>query len=226
MNERTPLLPLHRRPMSRRQTLRWLGGALAVAPLSSMFGCESSVTTLGEAGTGGAAAGSGGLSAGGSAGEAGGSGGSASGLTDSGWALGGTAAMTALASYPNPFETDDDAACAPMCQLVLGPCHDASAPEREDISEGQGGLPMRFGLRLLDDKCQPVSDADVDIWHCDVRGIYSSGTADNPSFCTGDDAAALAARYFRGHRMTDAQGIAWTCCHRGPGRPGDAGALG
>jgi protocatechuate 3,4-dioxygenase beta subunit len=72
---------------------------------------------------------------------------------------------------------------------------------------------MRFGLRILDDNCQPITDADVDIWHCDVRGVYSSGTADNPAFCTGDDAAALAARYFRGHRMTDADGVAWfnTC---------------
>ena len=217
MSERSPLSPLHRRPISRRETLRWLGGALAVAPLSSLVGCEPAVTTLGDpaAGAGGSVAGTAGGSAGESGAQAGAAGGGsgADGLTAGGWAIGGTAAMTALASYPNPFETDDDAACAPMCQLVLGPCHDDSAPEREDISEGQGGLPMRFGLRLLDDMCQPVTDADVDIWHCDVRGIYSSETSDNPDFCTGDAAAARAARFFRGHRMTDAQGIAWfnTC---------------
>jgi hypothetical protein len=97
--------------------------------------------------------------------------------------------------------------------MTEGPCHDDQAPEREDISEGQTGLPLRFALRVLDSDCKPVTDADVDIWHCDVRGVYSSETADNPGFCTGSNQAALAARFFRGHRMTDQNGVAWfnTC---------------
>jgi protocatechuate 3,4-dioxygenase beta subunit len=121
--------------------------------------------------------------------------------------------MTALASYPNPFTQVVDGACTPTCAMTLGPCHDDLAGEREDVSDRQTGLPMRFALRILDDSCQPVTDADVDIWHCDVRGVYSSETADSPEFCTGDDAAALAARWFRGHRSTDQDGIAWfsTC---------------
>jgi protocatechuate 3,4-dioxygenase beta subunit len=117
--------------------------------------------------------------------------------------------MTALSSYRNPFEGDDPDACELTCAATEGPCHDDQAQEREDISEGQAGLPMRFGLRVLDADCNPVTDADVDIWHCDTAGVYSSETADNPAFCTGDNQAALEARYFRGHRMTDADGVTW-----------------
>jgi protocatechuate 3,4-dioxygenase beta subunit len=58
-----------------------------------------------------------------------------------------------------------------------------------------------------------VTDADVDVWHCDNAGVYSSETSDNPGFCTGNNAAALKARYFRGHHKTDDSGVAWfsTC---------------
>lgn len=134
-------------------------------------------------------------------------------VTDTGWASGGTAGLIALASYPDPFADETLATCTPTCQMTLGPCHDDQTPEREDISEGEPGLPMRFGLRIVDDNCTPITDANVDIWHCDVRGVYSSETADNPAFCTGDDAEALAARYFRGNQMTDENGVAWfnTC---------------
>lgn len=58
--------------------------------------------------------------------------------------------------------------------MVLGPCHDDMAPEREDVSEGKGGVPMRLGLRIVDEQCQPVTDANLDIWHCDSVGVYSS----------------------------------------------------
>lgn len=233
MTQKLGSKPLHPRQVSRRQTLRWVGSTLAVAPLTAIFGCEDpsvpDVLGAGGATAGNEAAGSSGqLAAAGAAGTAGktaaGSGGAgtagqtavvddADGGAATGsasvWATGGTAALTALASYPDPFSTETASSCTLFCQATEGPCHDDQAPEREDISEGQGGLPMRFGLRILDDKCQPITDADVDIWHCDVRGIYSSGTSDNPGFCTGDDAAALAARYFRGHRMTDTRGIVW-----------------
>jgi protocatechuate 3,4-dioxygenase beta subunit len=202
------------RSLSRRSVLR----GLAAAPLISILGCTdersgtvadggagapSGAGSSGSAGVPSSAAGSGGRSTAGTAGASG---------SSTAWAAGGTAAMTALASYRNPFE-EVDATCSVTCQTTEGPCHDDQAPEREDVSEGQVGLPLRFGLRILDDKCQPISDADVDVWHCDVRGVYSSMTADNPQFCTGDDAPALAARYFRGHRMTGADGVAWfsTC---------------
>jgi protocatechuate 3,4-dioxygenase beta subunit len=187
--------------ITRRDAIRWLGTTLAATPLVGALGCGSSDPRAAaldaqsvEALLGRGHAGSGSR-------------------RTSGWASGGTAAMTGLAHYPNPFRRVIDRACTPTCAMMLGPCHDDQAPEREDISEGQPGLPMRFALRFLDDHCQPLRDADVDIWHCDARGIYSSQTNDTPSFCTGSDEAALAARWFRGHRKTDHHGVAWfsTC---------------
>lgn len=140
-----------------------------------------------------------------------------------GWAAGGTSAMADLASYPDPFANlpATEAARMPTCSMTLGPCHDEQAPAREDISEGENGLPMRLGFRIVDDQYRPVTDANVDVWHCDVAGRYSSETVDNLSFCTGDDPEAIAAGFFRGHWMTDQNGIVWfNSCMPGwyPGR--------
>ncbi len=128
-----------------------------------------------------------------------------------GWANGGTAGMRDIGSYPDPFinAAPQSVVSMPTCAMTQGPCYDRGIPEREDISEGKNGLPMRLGFRIVDEDYQPVTDADVDIWHCDADGIYSSETVPNVTFCTGDDPAALAARFFRGHRMTNADGVAW-----------------
>lgn len=194
--------------ISRRDALRWLGAGAATAPLGTLLGCGGITMGADDA-----AAGSDAFAAldGGAALDAGTA--SADAVATTGWASGGTAAMTDVASYPSPFMAIVDTACTPTCQMTLGPCHDDLAPEREDISEGQPGLPMRLGLRIVDESCAPVTDANVDIWHCDVDGVYSSETADDPPFCTGADAEALAARWFRGHQQTDANGVAWfsTC---------------
>jgi protocatechuate 3,4-dioxygenase beta subunit len=180
--------------ISRRTTLRWIG-AVAGVPLGASLGCDDDDDANGVAANAGA-----GTTARTATENA---------VTSVAWATGGTAAMTALASYPNPFQAAPDPACTPTCSMILGPCHDDQAPDREDISEGERGLPMRFGLRVVDDQCAPVSGADVDIWHTDAAGIYSSETNDSPDFCTGDNPVALAKRYFRGHQITDENGVAW-----------------
>lgn len=125
-----------------------------------------------------------------------------------GWARGGTAAIKSRL-YPDPFEFAERLTCMPTCGLMLGPCHDDLAPERKDISEGLPGLPMRLGFRIVDDACSPVTDASVDIWHCNAEGSYSSETSDVPSFCTDGAPDTLASRFFRGHQKTDERGIVW-----------------
>ena len=126
----------------------------------------------------------------------------------SGWASGGTAAMTGAASYPDPFGVLPTV-CEATCEMTLGPCH-SSSPERKDVSEGYPGLPVRLALRILDTSCQPVEGATVEIWHTRNSGLYS-GTNDtgefNVAFCTGGDADAQAHHYFRGIQTTDADGI-------------------
>jgi hypothetical protein len=57
--------------------------------------------------------------------------------TDPGaWATGGTAAMTAASTYPNPFASGIGSACKLTCEATLGPCY-ATTLDRKDISEGR-----------------------------------------------------------------------------------------
>lgn len=119
------------------------------------------------------------------------------------WASGGTAAMTAAASYPNPFSSGLGAACELYCAATLGPCY-AKTLDRKDISEGQPGLPTRLAFRIVDVDCKPLAGATVDVWHCGPGGLYSGEDASD--FCTTGDATARAARWFRGVQTTDADG--------------------
>lgn len=131
-----------------------------------------------------------------------------SGIDSAKWATGGTAAMQATASYPNPFSAPAAASCALTCQATAGPCYltGAPAPTRQDISEGQDGLPMRLILRLLDTECTAVSGAKVELWHCSPMGLYS-GQTPNPAFCSDSNASAVAAKWFRGTATSDAAGV-------------------
>lgn len=118
------------------------------------------------------------------------------------WATGGTAAMAG--GYPNPFTATPEA-CALTCALTLGPCYVESVV-REDISEGNPGLPMRLLFRVVDVDCVAVEGAEVDVWHTDLGGRYSGAEA--ADMCTGGDAAARAGRWFRGVQTTDSDGVA------------------
>lgn len=120
-----------------------------------------------------------------------------------GWATGGTAAMVAKASYPDPFEAPS--AGDLMCSTTEGPCT-SDTLEREDVSEGFPGLPMRLLLRVLDEDGTPLEGARVRIWHTQRTGVYS-GVTPSGSFCYGDDPGAEAYLYFRGEQVADADGV-------------------
>lgn len=71
-----------------------------------------------------------------------------------------------------------------------------SAIQRVDITDGKTGLPLALSLTVknVNDNCNVVSNARVDIWHCDKDGYYSGysnsgylGTQDNSTkvFCRG-----------------------------------------
>lgn len=119
----------------------------------------------------------------------------------SGFATGGTAAMKG--GYADPFAAGIGSACAVYKAATLGPCH-ATTVDRQDISEAQLGLPTRLALLVVDPSCNPVPGATVEVWHCSPTGLYSG--ADAADMCTNKDAAARAARWFRGIRTADAQG--------------------
>ncbi|MFO0746532.1 MAG: intradiol ring-cleavage dioxygenase [Myxococcota bacterium] len=194
-----------RSPVDRRAALRWLGIGLGAAPVAKVLAAcsddakpatgtdsdvasgDTDITTSAEtdAATGDVA-------------------------IPTGWATGGTAAMTAKAGYPDPFAALGSA-CTLYCSATLGPCH-TSSPEREDVSDGWDGLPLRLALRVVDESCNPIEGAIVEIWHTNNTGTYSG----NINAICNETAAERAARFFRGYQTTDADGrVAFDSCFPG-----------
>jgi protocatechuate 3,4-dioxygenase beta subunit len=72
---------------------------------------------------------------------------------------------------------------------------------------------MQLCLRVVNRSCQPLAGLEVEVWHCDVEGLYSGNTTGSSdagrfagSFCTGNDSDAVKARWFRGIAVTDSNG--------------------
>ncbi len=55
-------------------------------------------------------------------------------------------------------------------------------------------------MRFHAGECRPISDAQVDVWHCDAMGVYSD--VQDPGFET------LGLKFLRGYQITDAEGSA------------------
>ena len=71
---------------------------------------------------------------------------------------------------------------------------------RSDITEGHPGVPLTLTMALVDTNagCAPVSDARIDVWHCDADGVYS-GYGQPGVDTTGET-------FCRGIQITDANG--------------------
>jgi protocatechuate 3,4-dioxygenase beta subunit len=122
------------------------------------------------------------------------------------WITGGTAAMRDAASYPNPFALAEQA-CSVTCEQILGPCWAPKAPVRQDISEGEPGIPMQLHFRLVDAAdCAPLPGAEVEIWHTSASGFYSAEDVEGGTFCTSGDDHAIESYFFRGRAIADADG--------------------
>jgi protocatechuate 3,4-dioxygenase beta subunit len=187
--------------LARRRILEGAGLAVTLAPLLKLAGCAaSSQAGVGAAGSG-AGAGSNETSAG--------AGGAGDGSTGN-YANGGTDAITDPTSYPDPFASGGTS-CELHCETTIGPCHTSSV-EREDLSDGWNGLPMRVELRVVDRDCNPVESAIVELWHTNHLGVYSGRINTMCNEAESDRAAA----YFRGYQRTDAEGrVAFNTCFPG-----------
>jgi len=129
------------------------------------------------------------------------------------WASGGTAAMTARACYPDPFASGVPS-CALMCETTQGPCTSTTI-EREDVSEGVTGLPVRLALLVVNESCAPVAGARVEIWHTQRTGVYS-GVTPSPMMCSGGDPDAVNHLYFRGSQTAGSDGrVSFDTCFPG-----------
>jgi len=128
------------------------------------------------------------------------------------WASGTTELISV--EYPDDSLFDESSACLAdeVETLTVGPCY-LGVENREDISDGESGLPMQLCLQLIDSNCNPLEGYLIEVWHCNNEGIYSGNTSasDDTStfsvgFCTENESAALASTWYRGELTTDGSG--------------------
>ena len=128
------------------------------------------------------------------------------------WAAGETSLIEV--DYPNDsiFDTADSCELALSTSTTKGPCY-FKDETGEDISLGLPGLPMQLCLKVVDEDCQPLSNHTIEVWHCDIHGVYSGDTSESSdangfatSFCTGDEDSAAQSTWYRGQLVTDEQG--------------------
>jgi protocatechuate 3,4-dioxygenase beta subunit len=77
----------------------------------------------------------------------------------------------------------------PTPRQIEGPFYTPQTPRRSNLLDGLQGKVLVFEGRVLTTTCQPLANAIVDLWSCDVNGEY-----DNTGF------------KLRGHQVTDAKG--------------------
>ena len=64
--------------------------------------------------------------------------------------------------------------CAVPPSSTAGPFPTIEQLDRRDVTEDYPGHPLRLGIRVVDAGCNPVPGAEVEIWHTDATGDYSS----------------------------------------------------
>jgi protocatechuate 3,4-dioxygenase beta subunit len=122
-------------------------------------------------------------------------------------ATGATAATLAVAAAAPEAPTTVNTAAAAVCTLTKemteGPYYLDGALVRSDITEGKAGIPLKLALTVVDDAtCATISNALVEIWHCDALGEYS-GFVGNNGHSEPDDGTFL-----RGGVLTNSSGVA------------------
>jgi protocatechuate 3,4-dioxygenase beta subunit len=84
----------------------------------------------------------------------------------------GAAALTCARAFPQT------PSCTLAAEQEIGPYYIDAAAIRANLTEGKPGLPVKLRVMLVDaNRCAPVPNAALDIWHCDALGVYS-GFAD------------------------------------------------
>jgi protocatechuate 3,4-dioxygenase beta subunit len=74
-----------------------------------------------------------------------------------------------------------DPSCTLAAEQEQGPYYIDDEKLRSDITEGKPGVPLKLRITLLDaNRCAPLDNAAIDIWHCDALGVYSGFTRNSP----------------------------------------------
>ena len=97
--------------------------------------------------------------------------------------------------------------CVVRPELTIGPYFVDDQLNRSDIrtepsdNSVKEGVPLTLTIGVFDvanNSCTPLTDAQVDVWHCDAMGVYS-GVSDQGFDTTGQ-------QFLRGYQLTDGTG--------------------
>ncbi len=86
------------------------------------------------------------------------------------------AALTTVAAQKSDVASispSNTPSCTITPKQTEGPFYFDTKMIRQDITEGRPGTILNLKLKVVDEACNPVRDAVVDIWSCDAGGIYS-----------------------------------------------------
>ncbi len=138
--------------------------------------------------------------------------------------LGIAAPFASSGSCGNTATTDSSLACVLIPTETKGPypldLSSNSAYFRADVTEGKTGISLILDLTILNvnDSCNPITNARVDIWHCDKDGYYSGYSGQSGYLGTKNYSGET---FCRGIQLTDVDGkVSFTTIYPGwyPGR--------
>jgi len=120
----------------------------------------------------------------------------------------GSAGLTALARVAPAAERQPaTAATLPLtAQTTEGPYYFDAGKIRQDITEGQPGVPLEVRFAVVDVQGRPLAGQRVDLWHCNAAGVYSGydGQRDDK----GQRIATRGQTFLRGSQPVGADGVA------------------
>ncbi|KAI0125607.1 Intradiol ring-cleavage dioxygenase [Xylariales sp. AK1849] len=88
--------------------------------------------------------------------------------------------------------------CALVPETTVGPYYVTGELIRQDITEGQAGVPLHLDMQFVDiNTCLPIVNAVTDIWSCNATGTYSGVTGEG----------GLNSTFIRGVQITDDDGV-------------------
>lgn len=114
-----------------------------------------------------------------------------------------SAASAAPAVEPQPAT----GATLPLtAQTTEGPFYFDAGKVRQDITEGQPGVPLEVRFTVVDAQGRPLAGQRVDLWHCNASGVYSGydGQRDDK----GQRIATRGQTFLRGSQPVGADGVA------------------
>ncbi|MFT5684662.1 MAG: protocatechuate 3,4-dioxygenase beta subunit [Myxococcota bacterium] len=81
--------------------------------------------------------------------------------------------LTSLAASAAVGCAGGEGDCPETAEQIEGPFYLDAQATRIDITEGKAGIALTLLFTVVDTDCNPIPDAEVDVWQADADGVYS-----------------------------------------------------